>query len=84
MSEGRCHYCMSPGRRIAGPEDGPWLKDDLHVCAKCWKLLQDPKTGPSLVRGDLSIELRGVVPEEKAEKMIQALMDLMGQWRPRN
>jgi hypothetical protein len=79
--KGPCEYCGRPGPRRAGAEDG--LKDDLHVCSQCWKLLQSPATAVPLLRGHLSLEMRGVVKPKAAGSMVSSFIERVREWRPR-
>lgn len=80
-SSGPCEYCRKPGPRRSGPEDG--LKEDLHVCRHCWRLLQDPVTAVQLLRGHLSLEMRGVVRPRAAGEMVSSFIERVSPWRPR-
>ena len=73
-----CEYCGRPGRKRIGPEDG--APEDVHACDHCWKLLQDPVTAVPLLRGHLSLEMRG---EPDAAKVVGAFIDEVAGWRPR-
>ncbi len=81
MTEGKCEYCSRPGPRRAGPEDG--APEDLFVCAPCWKLLQSPATAVPLLRGHVSLEMRGVVRPGAAEKLVSSFLSAISPWRPR-
>jgi hypothetical protein len=60
-----CVYCSS---------DGIQRGDDLYVCEGCWTLLQNPETALPLIRGHLSFTLRGQIPEDQLETMINKFM----------
>lgn len=79
MSDGPCNFCGSKGQRRGGEEDG--LEEDLFVCGSCWNLLQKPETALPLLRGHLSLSLRGV--PGSAER-IQSFMGEISGWKPRN
>jgi len=80
-TKGPCEYCKREGPRRAGPEDG--LKEDLHVCTYCWKLLQSPSTALPLLRGHLALEMRGVVQPKKAGTMVESFIRGVAGWMPR-
>jgi len=62
----KCNYCKKPGReRIP----------DIYVCNGCWKILQDPKTALPFLRGHLTLELRGSIPEHTLKKQINIFME---------
>lgn len=77
---GPCEYCGRSGPWRAGPADG--LKEDMHVCAACWKLLQSPATALPLLRGHLSLEMRGVVKPKEAQAMIESFIGGVSGWAP--
>ncbi len=78
---GPCEYCGQPGARRSGIEDG--LKEDLYACGQCWKLLQSPATAVPLLRGHLSLEMRGVVKPKKAGEMVDSFIHNVAGWAPR-
>lgn len=70
----RCMYCGKPGtRRIE--------EADSSVCGKCWKLLQNPATALPLIRGHLTLTLRGTVPEDKLKLHIDKFMEQLATWK---
>ncbi len=81
MSKDGCEYCGRPGKRRAGPEDG--LAEDAYACDQCWKLLQSPATALPLLRGHLSLEMRGIAPGDRSEKAVSAFIEGVAPWRPR-
>lgn len=76
-----CEYCGRPGQKRAGPEDG--LPYDVYACGSCWKLLQNPATAIPLLRGHLSLEMRGVVEKKEAEGLVSSFIGKVAGWRPR-
>jgi hypothetical protein len=79
---GPCNYCGRAGPvRIKEGEDG--AAEDLHVCDQCWKLLQSPATALPLIRGDLSISLRGTMSEERLKRTIDSFMERLSSMKPR-
>jgi hypothetical protein len=72
---GKCHYCDSAGKeRIPG-------EDPTYVCDGCWKILQDPKTALPFLRGHITLELRGKVPESQLKQQIEIFMGNISKWR---
>lgn len=61
----KCNYCSR-----AGIERIP----DVHVCSGCWKILQNPKTALPFLRGHLTLELRGKIPENTLKEQINIFM----------
>jgi len=72
--DGPCRFCSRPGPLRAEPGRDP-VEENVFVCAGCWDLLKNPATALQLIRGDLSITLRGTVPEAQLER---SLNDFMG------
>lgn len=82
MQDDGCMFCMkgpSPVRATA-KETG---SEDVRVCDSCWRLMKDPKTALPLMRGHLTLTLRGK-GEPDLEKKIQSFMDLVKDFRPRS
>ncbi len=77
----QCEFCMMEGIVRATAGDG--LASDAHVCDKCWKLLQDPVTALPLLRGHLTLQLRGTMSPDKLEKALNAYMEMISKWKPR-
>jgi hypothetical protein len=78
---GPCEYCGRPGPKRAGPEDG--LRENAYACAACWGLLKSPATGLALLRGHLSLEMRGAVKRRTAEGLLASFMDKVSGWAAR-
>jgi len=81
-SEGLCEYCSKPGIRWAGPEDG--LEKEMFICRGCLKILRNPQTALPFLRGHLSMELRGQIPEQKLSQMINQFMQAISKFHPKN
>ena len=79
---GPCEYCSRPGDRISGTEDG--LTKDLFVCQQCMALLRDPKVGLQLVRGNVTLALRGTGQDRDDKKRIDRFMEMLSGWRRRD
>jgi hypothetical protein len=77
---GQCHYCSGEGPKRVGIEDG--IEEDLYACEQCWELLKNPATALQLIRGDLSIELRGTMGESTAKNVIDRFMGTISEWGP--
>lgn len=78
---GTCEYCMNKTAPYLTPE-----KDGIEafVCSKCVKLLKDPVTALPLIRGNLTMKLRGEIPADKLSEMVNRLMVELSKFRPRN
>jgi len=67
-----CQFCTMAGK---DREDG------VYICDACWKLLQEPTTAMALIRGHLTMELRGKMPEEDLKKHIDKFMEMVSTWK---
>jgi hypothetical protein len=65
----KCNYCDRTGKECI-PGDDP-----AYVCDGCWKILQNPITALPFLRGHLTLELRGKVPEHLLKKQINTFME---------
>lgn len=74
----KCEYCLSSGDSIR-LEDG----QEAFVCKRCWKLLQNPVTALPLIRGNITMSLRGKVPEKDLEKTVNSFMAKISTWKKR-
>lgn len=66
-----CDFCMNPGLDRG---------DDVCVCPSCWKLLQDPKTALPLIRGTVTMQLRGTMPKAKLDDVVNEFMRRLSGW----
>jgi hypothetical protein len=70
-----CEFCNGEG------ED---KGDGVSVCKLCWGLLQNPATALPLIRGTMTMKLRGSVSKEILDKMINDFMEMISKWeRPK-
>ncbi len=67
-----CHFC-----------DGFGLDrgDDVSVCRSCWALLQSPATALPLIRGTVSMKLRGTMPKERLDEVVNEYMGMLSTWQ---
>lgn len=72
--DGPCYFCSRSGKLRIRADENPYSKD-VHVCDQCWKLLQNPATALPLIRGDLSVSLRGTMPEARLKATIDKYME---------
>jgi len=78
-----CIFCRGKGvPRIMAEETD--LKEELSVCNYCWKLLQNPKTALPLIRGHLSLTMRGKMPAEYLKFQIDKFMEKIADWKLQN
>ena len=74
-----CEYCDTDGVLRAGPADG--LEKQVYVCESCWKLLKDPKTALPLLRGHITMQLRGTVSSPNLDQWINDYMAIIANWK---
>ena len=79
---GPCHFCRQTNSppRVGEGEPHP----ELHVCKGCWSLLKNPSTALPLLRGHLTLELRGKLGAHELKEMLESWMKVVSSWRPRN
>lgn len=71
-----CDYCTEETERSVETDSGP-----VPVCQKCAALLSSPRTGPRLIRGHLTIRLRGTVKPERLEEFLGKAMPVLESMR---
>jgi len=67
-----CNFCDQPGMDRG---------DEVCVCPACWALLQDPKTALPLIRGTVTMKMRGQMPKERLDKVVNEFMGMMASWK---
>jgi hypothetical protein len=70
-----CQFCS----RAAEPRENL----EVGVCHACWRLLQNPTTALPLIRGHLTLTLRGKVPDTELRRQIDAFMTMIASWSRR-
>jgi hypothetical protein len=75
---GKCNYCERMGPNRLG-EDDP-----TYVCSGCWNMLQNPVTALPFIRGHLTLELRGKVPDDQLKVRINRFMEGISKWKRSN
>jgi hypothetical protein len=68
-----CQFCSKPAEAMEGTE--------AAVCSSCWDLLKEPSTALPLIRGHLTLTLRGTMPEEELKRRIDAFMQMIAGWK---
>jgi hypothetical protein len=76
-----CIFCYGEGTPRVKTDAGG---EELSVCDYCWKLLQDPKTALPLIRGHLSLTMRGRIPADQLKFQIDKFMERIAGWKPKN
>lgn len=71
-----CDYCTEETERLIETDSGP-----VPVCAKCSALLSSPRTGPRLIRGHMSLRLRGTMRPERLEEIFARGMPVLESMR---
>lgn len=82
MNQGLCEYCTRNG-----PERVPVsheVSKPIYVCETCWKMLKEQKTALPLIRGNLSLRLRGKISKEAFKEMADRFFQEISTWKPRN
>jgi len=77
-----CEYCNAPGELRAGKKEG--LGEDVYVCDGCWKLLKNPTTALPLLRGHLTMKLKGKMIPATLDRMMNKYMEMIAGWKIRN
>jgi hypothetical protein len=72
---------MKPGS-LKVPANQSIGNTDIYVCDSCWKLLQNPVTALQLIRGQITLALRGTMPEPLLDQMLQNFMAEISKWKP--
>lgn len=67
-----CDFCDNPGRDRG---------DGVCVCPSCWTLLRDPRTALPLIRGTVTMKLRGSVPKADLDRMVNEFMGRISGWK---
>ena len=80
METDSCEFCYGKGSPLRVPA-GEGVEANIYVCNKCWKLLQNPMTALPLLRGNINLALRGVIPEVKLKTMTNNFMEKIASWR---
>ena len=75
-----CEYCNHEG--ILRVEKSTGVDHDVYVCGYCWKLLQNPVTALPLIRGHLTLNLRGFAPKEQLDRILNQYMEMLSHWKP--
>ena len=79
--EGPCEYCMVKSPQFTGP---PETEKPTFLCTQCLRLLRNKATALPLIRGNLSMKLRGKIPEDRLKEMLDAYMSKLSEFGPRN
>ena len=69
----RCHFCVKPAKIIEGME--------VAVCSNCFELLKNKHTALPLIRGQLTLSLRGQMPEAELKKRVDTFMEMISNWK---
>ena len=66
---------MSTQHQIGTPEI------PIYLCEKCESILKDPEFAMRLLRGHLSMKLRGTASEEQLEQLIEQGLQALQQFK---
>lgn len=82
MKTGICEYCSTKNASLyLGPPD---VAQEVYVCSPCIRLLKNPVTALPLIRGNLTMKLRGTISEAKLDEMLQSFMETVSKFKPKN
>jgi len=70
----KCLYCSRPAKQKG---------TDVAVCQACMVLLKNPATALPLIRGHLTMTLRGKLPEADLKIKIDSFMEMISSWNMR-
>jgi hypothetical protein len=76
---GRCYYCPRDGDELQPNQEGK----TIFLCKSHMIIMNNPQLAPRFLRGVLSAQMRGKMPEEELNKMIGAFIKLIGTWKPK-
>ena len=68
-----CQFCT----KSAEPREGL----EVGVCSACWQLLRNPTTALPLIRGHLTLTLRGKVSDAELKRQIDEFMGVISTWK---
>lgn len=74
-----CNFCQLPTQRQVGTTEIP-----VYLCEKCESLLKNPESAMRLLRGHLSMKLRGTATEEQLEQLIEKGIEALQQFGIKN
>lgn len=77
-SSSTCYFCSFPG--ILRLEDRGVR---TFICNGCWALLKKKETALPLIRGNLTLRLRGKIPPNKLEEILNNYMGEISKWEIR-
>lgn len=79
-----CMFCLQSRATIRARAGEGGLETDVRVCDRCWKQLKDPRTALPMLRGHLSLTLRGKGDQKVLDQTIQDFMGVVQDFRPRS
>jgi hypothetical protein len=71
-----CQFCGKPAENLEGLQGV-----EAAVCPSCMELLKTPTTALPLIRGHLTLTLRGKVPEAELKRKVDAFMQMISTWK---
>jgi len=80
----QCLYCTRPGTLRVKEGESPEVKENIYVCAACWRLLSNPATALPLIRGHLSLTEGRNIPEKEFKRLMDKYMEFLTTLKPTN
>lgn len=74
-----CDYCGDPTERTVEA-----MGERVPVCPRCGVLLASPMTGPRLIRGHVTMKLRGRVGNAQLKKLLDQAMPFFDAMKRKN
>lgn len=76
---GACEYCQSEGSGEFADNGA----DKVYVCTMCQKLLSTPSTALRLMRGHMTLRLRGTMPSIRLKRLVDAFIEQLSKMGPK-
>lgn len=76
----KCLYCPNDGDVVVTMEESG-LRQNVCVCPECMQLLKNPNTAFALIRGSLTLRLRGKMPPDELKKRIDDFISMLYTWK---
>ncbi len=81
IEKGDCEYCTDKAPLFVQPPEAP---TKVYLCARCLKLIRNPSTGLALIRGNLTMKLRGRVAPNKLKPLVDKYIEELTQLSAKN
>ncbi len=81
MKMGPCEYCSSQSPVFVEESEN---SVESFLCGKCLNLLRNPLTALPLIRGNLTMKLRGTMSEKKLNDTLNSFMEKLSKFHPQS